>query len=91
MQQAILCIALGVVSAVAWFVEPLVSARSGHALTLWFSLFVVTVLGTFVASIWISYDLRTGIESERWPEEQYATLTIAALFFLFSDLMSHHH
>jgi hypothetical protein len=53
------------------------------------------------------YDLRTGIESERWPQEQierfratfdtplavgvYATLTVATLFFLFFDLMSHHH
>lgn len=107
MHQAILCITLGVVSAVAWFVEPLVRVRSGHAFILWFTLFVVTALGTFVASLWISYDLRTGIESERWPEEQierfratfntplavgvYATLTIAALFFLFFDLMSHHH
>ena len=58
-------------------------------------------------SLWISYDLHTGIESERWHEEQierfratfntplavgvYATLTIAAFFFLFFDLMSHHH
>jgi hypothetical protein len=106
MQQAILCITLGVVSAVAWFVEPLVRVRSGHALILWFT-FVVTALGAFVASLWVSYDLRTGIESERWPEEQierfratfntpltvgvYATLTIAALFFLFFDLMSRHH
>ena len=107
MQQANLCITLGVVSAAAWFLEPLVRVRSGHTSLLWSVLFVVTALGTFVVSLWISYDLRNGIESGRWPEEQierfratfktplamgvYATLTIAALFFLFFDLMSHRH
>ncbi|WP_158792171.1 hypothetical protein [Granulicella sp. L60] len=107
MQQAVICVVLGLVSAVIWFVAPLVRVHSGHAFALWFTLFAVTALGAFIASLWISYDLRTGIESERWPPEQierfrvtfdtplvvgvYATLTVAAMFFLSFDLMSHHH
>jgi hypothetical protein len=107
MQQAVLCIALGLVSSTAWFVEPLTRDYSGHTRTLWFMLFAAPVFATVITSYWIGYDLRNGIESERWPEEQikrfratfnsplsvgvYVTLTIVTFLFLILDVMSAHH
>ena len=107
MQQAFLCCTLGMVSVAAWCLLRVIHVHSRHAFALGFTVFFVAVLGTYIASIWLGYDLRTGIESERWPEEQinnfraafsaplawavYAAATIAAFLLLFYDLISHNH
>lgn len=107
MQQAILGMALSLFSAVTWSAEPLFLVRSAPAFGLWLTLISATVMATFIASVWISYDLRTGIESERWPEQQierfraifhsrlvvgaHTTLAFAAMLFFCFDLLSQRH
>ncbi len=107
LKQAMLCVALGVLSSLLWFIVPLVHPRSSHALALWMTLFFLTSSGTMIASVWIGYDLRNGVESERWPPEEierfrstfdnplvrgaYFTLTFGVLLFLLRALLSRHH
>lgn len=107
MQQAALALAIGVIASLCWFFEVLFRTHVHTSLTLWFILYSVFGLASFIASIWISYDLRTGIESGRWPETEIdrfratfdkpwltgisVTLAFAALFFMFFDLVSSHH
>jgi hypothetical protein len=107
LKQAMLCMALGVLSTLLWFIAPLVHSRSSHALALWMTLFFLTSSGTMIASVWIGYDLRDGVESERWPPEEierfrstfdnplvrgaYLTLTLSVLGFFLYALLSRHH
>ncbi|MBB5063929.1 hypothetical protein [Granulicella mallensis] len=106
MQQAGLALTIGVIASLSWFVQILFRSHSRTSFTLWFLLYFVVGLGTFIASIWISYDLRTGIESGRWPETEIerfrtifdkpwlnglnVTLAFAAVFFMFFELLASH-
>ena len=107
MQQAALALAIGVIASLCWFFEVLFRTHVHTSLTLWFILYSVFGLASFIASIWISYDLRTGIESGRWPDNEIdrfratfdkpwltgltVTLAFAAIFFMFFDLLSSRH
>jgi hypothetical protein len=69
MQQAALAVALGLTSAVAWAVMP---SRHDHPrhFTLWLCILMIGGLGSYLAAIYLAYDVRTGVQSGRWPEPQ---------------------
>jgi hypothetical protein len=108
MQQAALALAIGIISSLFWFFQFLFRFHSHTSFfILWFVLYSVFGLVSFIASIWTSYDLRAGIESGRWPDTEIdrfratfdkpwltgltVTLAFAAIFFMFFDLLSSRH
>ncbi len=80
MQQAVFALAIGVIASLCWFVEVLFRTHVHASIALCFILYSVFQLVSFIASIWISYDLRTGIESGRWPEAEIGASTASLTF-----------